>query len=101
MTLDLAAALDLAHRTQVQLHLRPDGTVGFVAPPGTDATLDALRLHREAIRWQLHTQARRCARCPGPYALPAYWGEPLCRPCAHAAAAEHDHANTWPPGGVE
>jgi hypothetical protein len=41
--------------------------------------------------------ATGCRRCWGPAELTAYWGDPLCRPCARAVAAQLDVLDEWPP----
>lgn len=37
---------------------------------------------------------RRCKKVPAD--LTAYWGHPLCRPCAVLTATELDERDQWP-----
>lgn len=41
------------------------------------------------------TYCRRCKKVPAD--LTAYWGHPLCRPCAVAVAEMLDAEDRWPP----
>lgn len=39
-----------------------------------------------------------CTRCTTqPSALPAYWGDLLCSPCAQQLARLFDERDSWPP----
>lgn len=47
----------------------------------------------------MSAQCRRCQHygIEQPADLTAYWGHPLCRPCAVRTATELDERGQWPP----